>query len=213
MSEKSKSKRKYDSSRRKRQALETQEHILKSAQELFVERGYEGTSIDSIAQKAGVASETIYSIFGNKRAILSRVVDVAIVGDNDPIPLLARSYIKEVESETDQHRQIEMFAKRIQIIMSHVAPLFDVMRSASKTEPQMADMLKKYLYGRLQGMSYFFDCIRANGELQLDKQMAVDTLWTLTSAEVYNLLIADRKWSEEEYEHWLADTLSRLLLP
>lgn len=213
MAEKIKTKRKYDSSRRKRQALETQVQILKAAERFFVERGYEGTSIDAIARKAGVAPETIYSIFGSKRAILSRVVDVAIIGDNDPIPLLARSYIKEVEAETDQHRQIEMFAKRIQLIMSHVAPLFEVMRSASKTEPEIAAMLKKYLNGRIQGMNYFFDCVGANGELRMDKQTAVETLWTLTSAEVYILLRMDRSWSAEEYEHWLADSLTRLLLP
>jgi AcrR family transcriptional regulator len=213
MSEKSKNKRKYDSSRRKRQALETQTQILQAAEKLFIERGYGGTSIDAIAQKAGVAPETIYSSFGSKRAILSHVVDVAILGDNDPIPLLARSYIKEVEAETDQQRQIEMFTKRIQIIMSHVAPLFEVMRSAAKTEPEIDAMLKKYLNGRIQGMNYFFDCVRANGELRLDKQTAVETLWTLTSAEVYNLVIVDRKWSGEEYEHWLADMLIRLLLP
>jgi AcrR family transcriptional regulator len=213
MPQKTKTKRKYDSSRRKGQALETQTQILGAAQRLFVERGYEGTSIDAVAKEAGVAPETIYSIFGNKRAILSRVVDVAVVGDNDPIPLLARSYIKEVEAETDQRRQIEMFAQRIQIIMSHVAPLFDVMRSAAKTEPEIDATLKKYLNGRIQGMNYFFDCVRANGALRMDKQIAVETLWTLTSAEVYSLLIRDRGWSAREYEHWLAATLIRLLLP
>jgi TetR/AcrR family transcriptional regulator, regulator of autoinduction and epiphytic fitness len=213
MAEKIKTKRKYDSSRRKNQALETQEQILRAAQEIFIERGYVGTAIDAIAQKAGVAAETIYSIFGNKRAILTRVVDVVVVGDSDPIPLLARSYIREVESETNQRRQIEMFAKRIQMIMSSVAPLFEVMRSASKTEPEIAVILKKYLNGRIQGMNYFFDCVRANGELRVDKQTGVETLWTLTSAEVYNLLIADRALSAEEYEHWLADALIRLLLP
>jgi AcrR family transcriptional regulator len=212
MPEKTKTKRKYDSSHRKGQALETQAQILGAAQGLFIERGYEGTSIDAIAQRAGVAPETIYSIFGNKRAILSRVVDVAIVGDSDPIPLLARSYIKEVEAETNQHRQIEMFAKRIQMIMSSVAPLFEVMRSASKTEPEIAALLKKYLNGRIQGMNYFFDCVRANGELRMDKQTAVETLWTMTSAEVYNLLMRDRGWSAKEYEHWLAEMLTRLLL-
>lgn len=213
MMKKSPPKRKYDSSRRKAQSLETQQQILRVAEDLFTERGYSATSIDAIAQKAGVAPETIYSKFGNKRAILSRVVDVAVVGDDEPIPLLARSYIKEVESETNQNRQIEMFARRIQLIMSRVAAMFEVMRNAAKSESEIDAMLRKYLNGRIQGMNYFFDCVAANGRLRMDKQTAIETLWTLTSAEVYNLLLVDRGWSAEQYEHWLAETLIRLLLP
>ncbi len=208
-------KRKYNSSRRKAQSQETQAQIVEAARKLFIQRGYAGTSIESIAKEAGVAVETIYALFGNKRAILARSVDVAVVGDSGPIPLLVRAEIREIESETDQTRQIEMFAKRIQMIMSRVAPMFEVMRSAAKTEPKINALLKKYLDGRIQGMTYFADCLLANGPLRkgLSKQTAVETLWTLTSAEVYNLLIKDRGWMAEEYESWLSQTLTRLLLP
>lgn len=208
-------KRKYNSSRRKAQSRETQAQIAEAAQKLFIERGYAGTSIESIAKEAGVAPETVYALFGNKRAILARVVDVAVVGDSDPVPLLVRAEIREIENETDQTRQIQMFAKRIQKIMARVAPMFEVMRSAAKTEPEINGMLKKYLDGRIQGMTYFADCLLANGPLlnNMSKLTAVETLWTLTSAEVYNLLRKDRGWSAEEYEFWLSQTLTRLLLP
>lgn len=208
-------KRKYNSSRRKAQSRETQAQIAEAARRLFIERGYPGTSIEAIAKEAGVAPETVYALFGNKRAILSRVVDVSIVGDGEPIPLLAREQIREVEFEKVQSRQVEMFAKRIRMIMARVAPLFEVMRSAAKTEPEIDELLKKYLNGRMQGMSYFADCLLANGPLanNMSKLTATETLWTLTSAEVYNLLMTDRGWSAEEYEHWLSQTLSRLLLP
>ena len=208
-------KRKYNSSRRKEQSRETQAQIMEAARKLFIERGYSGTSIESVAKEAGVAPETVYALFGNKRAILSRVVDVAVVGDSEPIPLLVRAEIREIENETDQTRQVQMFTKRIQKIMSRVAPMFEVMRSAAKTEPEIDGMLKKYLEGRIQGMGYFVDCLTANGPLwnNMDKLTAVETLWTLTSAEVYNLLMNDRGWSAEEYEDWLSQTLTRLLLP
>ena len=210
-----KKRRKYDSSRRKAQSLETQMQVVEAARSLFIERGYAGTSIEKIASKAGVAPETVYSIFGNKRTIFTRVVDISVVGDEEPIPLLARAKIREVENETDQRRQIQMFAGRIQLIMSRVAPLFAVMRSAAMNEPELDVILKKYLDSRMQGMSYFIDCLLANGPLRkhLDKQTAVETIWVLTSAEVYNLFLEDRGWSADEYEFWLTETLTRLLLP
>jgi len=215
MTKKNPAKRKYDSSRRKAQSLQTQVQVVEAARKLFIEQGYSGTSINLIAQEGGVAPETVYSLFGNKKAVLSRVVDVAVVGDGEPIPLLVRDQIREVEEETVQSRQIQMFAKRMQLIMSRVAPMFEVMRGAAKTEPEIDTILKKYLDGRMQGMGYFIDCIMANGPLRknLDKQTAVETTWALTSAEIYNLFMKDRGWSSEEYEFWLTETLTRLLLP
>jgi len=209
-----KKKRKYDSSRRKAQSLETQMQIVETARSLFIGRGYAGTSIEKIAREAKVAPETVYSLFGNKKSILTKVVDVSVVGDGEPIPLLARAQIREVENETDQRRQIQMFVERIQLIMSRVAPLFTVMRGAAMTESEIATILKKYLDSRMQGMSYFIDCLLANGPLRknLDKQTAAETIWALTSAEVYNLFMKDRGWSTEEYEFWLTETLTRLLL-
>jgi len=208
-------KRKYDSSRRRAQSLETQMQIVEVARKLFIDRGYSGTSIESIAQEAGVAPETIYALFGSKRTVLSRVIDVSVVGDGEPIPLLVRSEIREVEFEKDQRRQIQMFASRIQMIMSRVAPLFEVMRSAAKTELEINGLLQKYLDGKFQGMGYFVDCLLANGPLRndLSKLKAVETIWALTSAEVYNLFTVDRGWPAKEYEAWLSETLIRLLLP
>jgi AcrR family transcriptional regulator len=209
-------KRKYDSSRRKAQALETHTLILEAAKGLFIERGYAGTSIEAIAQKTGVAAETIYSIFGNKKMILSQLAGILVTGnDENPIPPLVRDQLREVENEKNQNRQIQMFAQRIQMVMSQIAPFLEVMKSAAKTEPEINKMLKKYLDVRFQGMGYFIDCVMANGPLgkNINKLDAVETAWTLTSAEVYNLLTTERDWSAEEYETWLSKTMIRLLLP
>jgi AcrR family transcriptional regulator len=217
MTKKISSKRKYDSSHRQAHALESQGHIVETAKQLFIEKGFSGTTIESIALKAEVAPETIYAVFKNKRTILSRAIGLSVGGNGDgnPIPLVVRTYIQEIESERNQYKQIEMFAKRMQMFMSHIAPLVEVMRTAAKTEPEINRLLKKYLDERFQAMGHFVDCLLANGKLQnnLSKLSAVEMIWTLASAEVYNLLINDRGWSAEEYEIWLADTLKRLLLP
>lgn len=216
MPKKPSSKRKYDSSGRQARALESQAQILDTARHLFIEKGYTGTTIDSIAEQAGVAEETIYSAFGSKAVILTRVVGLTLAGtdDGNPIPPLVRASIQEVESEQNQKRQIQLFVKRIRMIMSQGAPLVEVMHTAAKTESEIEGLLGKYLDGRFQGMGYFIDCLLANGPLRnhLSKLSAVETVWTLTSAEIYNLLVRDRGWSEEEYENWLSETLIRLLL-
>lgn len=42
---------------------------------------------------------------------------------------------------------------------------------------------------------------------------AADTIWATNSSELYVLLTTERGWSPDRYQHWLADTWCRLLLP
>jgi TetR/AcrR family transcriptional regulator, regulator of autoinduction and epiphytic fitness len=211
----SSSKRIYDSSRRKEQARQTRRQIVEAARKLFIARGYSGATMDSIAKEAGVAVETVYASFGNKRAILSRLISVALVGDDDPIPLLQREHPIHVMEEKDQNRQIQLFSEDMAGIMERVAPLFEVMRSAAKSEPDIADMLHKMLGERAEAMKVFVRALMSNGPLQdgLTLEAAADTVWVITSGEVFTLLVADRGWSVEKYQQWLYDALTKLIIP
>jgi len=215
MSQNKPTKRKYDSSRRKQQARETQRQIVASAHELFITYGYVGTTIEAIAQKANVAVETIYATFGSKRKILARVVDVSVTGDDESIPLLERPQVKAVEAEPNPKLQIQMFASQITEIMARVAPLFQIMRTVANIEPEIARVLEELLNGRLQGMGHFISSLGYQGSLraELDERTMIETVWALTSAEVYNLMTLDRGWSQERYENWLVKMLIRILLP
>ena len=73
--------RRYDSPVRRARALETEHRIMDAADALFAERGYVGTSLAAIAERAGINPRTLYKVFDSKVALLSRLVDVAIVGD------------------------------------------------------------------------------------------------------------------------------------
>ena len=86
--------RRYDSTRRKEQARRTRQTITEAARTLFTRHGYAGTTIAAIAQAAGVSAETIYATFGSKRAILSHLVDISVVGDDEPVPLLKRPFVQ-----------------------------------------------------------------------------------------------------------------------
>src|SRR5207302_1576199 len=77
------------------------------------ERGYAGTSIEAIAGAAGVAAVTVYSAFGSKRALLARLIGVAVVGDERPVPLLERPGPRRVMATTDQRTQVRLFARDV----------------------------------------------------------------------------------------------------
>jgi AcrR family transcriptional regulator len=208
-------KRIYNSTRRKEQARLTRRQILSAAHEAFIAHGYAGATIDSIARAAGVAPETIYATFGTKRAILSSLFGVSLVGDDDPTPLLQRQHPQEVMHLKDQHLQIRLFAEDMAEIMGRVAPLFEVLHSAAKTETEMAGMLDQMLNERAQAMRVFVGAVASNGPLQagLDVETASETVFALSSAEMYNLLVGQRGWSAKKYASWLTSALDRLLIP
>ena len=208
-------KRKYDSTRRQEQALETRRQIGESARSLFIDRGYSGTTIDAIAQTAGVASETVYVIFGSKRKILWYLMDISIGGDDQPINLIDRPEPQAVLHDTDSLRQIMMFSRGITEILVRAAPIFEVLRSAAKTDKEIAVLVQNLLKERLENMTMFVQHIAKNSALRvgLDFPMAAELVWTITSPEVFLLLTQDRGYSNEQYTDWLFVTLSRLLLP
>jgi TetR/AcrR family transcriptional regulator of autoinduction and epiphytic fitness len=215
MSKNSPKKRKYDSSRRKAQARQTRLQIVEAAHRLFVEKGYAGATIEAIAQEAGVAQETVYAIFGNKRSILAFLLDISVGGDDQPVRVMDRPKPQAILHEADQHQQLAWFSQDITEILSRVGPVFEIMRSASKLEPEMMELLQKMLAERLQNMTRFVQSVSAHGPLRagMDETSAGEIVWAMSSPELFQLLNVDLGWSKEKYALWLADTLTRLLLP
>jgi len=210
-----KTKRQYNSARRQTQARETRLQIVESARKQFVAYGYAGATIEAIAREAGVAPETIFAVFGNKRAILAYLIDISVGGDDQSIPLLQRPGPQSVLQERDPVRQLHRFAQDITGILERVAPVFEIMRMAAKTEPDIAELLHNLLEQRLHNLAVFVQHLSTHTALRdgLNVEQAAEIVWAITSPEVFSLLSVDREWSKEHYVYWLGDTLTRLLLP
>ena len=209
-------KREYDSSRRQAQANETRRHILEAARKLFMERGYAGATAEAIAAEAGVAAQTIYAIFKNKKRILVSLMNVSpTTGVEDHTPMPERTNVQAVAQEHDQRPQLQMFAQVVANNLDQVAGVFEVMTEAAKVEPDFERIIQKLNKQRLEHMTLAVQQIAANGPFRdnMDEAYARNTVWTLTSGEVFLLLTRDRGWSKEQYAGWLADMLIRVLLP
>jgi len=215
MAKSNSSKRKYDSTRRQAQAGETRRQILEAAHKLFIEHGYAGATIEAIAKEAGVALKTVYAVFKNKRKILVTLLNISSsTSGEENIPVLERAGPKAVSQERDQRRQLQMFAQVIADNMEGAAYISEIMQVAAKTEADVDKMVQNLNKQRWQHMAVAVRQIAFNGPLrEKDEAFATDTVWTLTSPEVFLLLTRDRGWSKEKYTEWLADSLIRALLP
>jgi AcrR family transcriptional regulator len=190
--------------------------VVVSARDLFVERGYVATTIAAVAERAGVSADTIYSTLGSKSALLHEVLDQVIGGDDEPVPLLERSGPAAVRAETDQRRQLTMFATGITDQLERVRPVDDMLRSAAAVDAGAAELRADLqLRQRKEAMRAVISWVAANGPLRdgLSAKDAAAILWTLTSPDVHRLLRDDSGWSRKRFESWLRQSLVESLLP
>lgn len=56
------------------------EAVLCAAAELFLAKGFQGTSMDAVAQRAGVSKQTVYSHFANKEELFKACIEAKVAG-------------------------------------------------------------------------------------------------------------------------------------
>jgi len=181
-----------------------------------MERGYAGATTEAIAAEAGVAAQTIYAIFKNKKRILISLMNVSpSTGVEDHTPMAERPTVQAVSQERDRRRQLQMFAQVVANNLNQISEVFEVMTDAAKTEPDLDRIVQKLNKQRLENMTFAVAQFARNGPFRdnMDEGHARDIVWTLTSGEVFLLLTRERGWSKEKYAEWLADMLIRTLLP
>jgi|SRR5215217_265201 AcrR family transcriptional regulator len=208
-----KEKRKYSSTVRDEQAARTRARILDAASDLFLERGYARTTMKDIAERADVARDTVHAIFGNKARVLTALIDVRLVPDAGVDNITQRPEALAIRDEADQGRQIEMFARFIAGISTGLRPVFEVLRTASAVEPEMARVFVEMDRYRMINMQTYAKWIAAHGPLRVSTRRAGEIVWALASPDVARMLCEEIGWTESQHARWLADTLIRTLLP
>ena len=210
-----KSPRPYDSTRRRKQAQETRRTILEAARRLFLERGYASTTMASVAEGAGVSVEAVYKAFSNKAGLVKAVFDVAIVGDDKPIPMLQRARVARMRAEPDARRKFEMYGEHLAEAGSRAGALQLLIRSAAEGHPDAAKVWDQMVAEHLTGMTEFARHLHDGEHLRPDLSVddARDILWTYSSVELYDLLVIRRGWDPERYGGWIAEALTAALLP
>ena len=209
-------KRAYDTRRRQAQARETQGHIAEAARALFTDQGYGATSIRDIADAAGVSVQTIYNAFeGGKAAIFHRVMDMTLVGDDEPVPLAERSEYRAMFEAPDPREFLQRGVAMSVALFRRLEPLIPSIRAAVAADPVVGALWRaNYGQSRWDGMAEGVGHLAGLGVLRdgLGAARATDIMWTVLSLENYEALVLDRGWSPEEFAAWALDALAATLL-
>jgi AcrR family transcriptional regulator len=204
--------RPYRSDRRRDQAEQTRSRVVTAARDLFVAKGFDGTSVAAVADAAGVSAETVYAQFGTKRALLGEVAQRAVRGD-ETVPVPEQEGPRRVRAAKDQREQLALFAADVVIRIERAGPVVFVVAGAAAAHPELAELLERLHADRMGNLGGLVDALLANGPLRLTRARATETVWALSSPELHRILTTQRRWSRRRYVSWLAESLAELLVP
>lgn len=213
MAERVKSRR-YNSPRRREQAAATRREILEAAQRLFEQQGYGATTMAAIAAEAGVALKTVYVAFETKSGVLRALWNLLLRGDEGEAPVAERSWYREVIEEPDPQRQLRLNARNSRAAKIRIAGVLKVIRDAAPADPDIEALWERIQTEFHANQRVIVERLAERKALKrgLSVERATDILWTLNHPDVWQLLVAERRWTPEQYEEWFRDTACAQLL-
>jgi AcrR family transcriptional regulator len=196
-------KRPYDSTRRQEQAQDTRRRIIAAARELFVDQGYATTTMVQIAERAGVAVETVYGAFRNKATLLRQVWYVDFRGDEDDLPLYDRAEMHAILAEADLATRIRRHAVFVTGTNRRMSMLVDMLTGAAALEPAAAAMLAEWADRRIDVATRYAQSAADTGQLAVTEDHCRDVLFATMDGALWQRLVVARGWTDAQYADWL----------
>ncbi len=192
---------------RQRQALETQRLIVDASRDLFLREGYGATSIEAVAEQAGVAVSTVYALFKNKRGLLRAIREAWHLSSGQ------RDIYQDALAEDNPARRLDLAAHATRRQWETGAAMLAIYRSAAAVDAAAAAELAQSRAGRRANLGRFVATLEPSlrPDLSLDQAMAI--FQALTLPEIYEELVEQGGWAAAAYEAWLAGSLKWQLLP
>ena len=207
--------RPYRSTLRDEQAKATRRRIVQAGGELFVEQGYGPTTIDAIADRAGVGRKTVFTSVGGKAVLLKLAFDWALAGDDEPVAIADRPNVRRMMRAQDPAVLLADWVSMNAAIAGRLAALHHVLVVAADADPEAATILTTVEHQRTHGARAFVTRLKAidglRPPLDIDRATAIAEL--LMDPMPYRRLVLLRGWTPEEYTDFLQRTAAAALLP
>ncbi|HYJ48524.1 MAG TPA: helix-turn-helix domain-containing protein [Microbacterium sp.] len=202
---------------RRQKALETRWRIMDAALAEFTERGYHDTTMAAIAERAGVAVQTVYLGFRTKSGLLEELVGNAVLGrtrEGEIGPPDETEAFGRALTEPDGSRALALWVDAALPVYERTSAIGDAGRSAYASDPYLAEWWVRSEALRLEGCLQMVRALAHHGSLRagLSVEEAADVLATTLSPQSFLAFTVDRGWSVEHLGAWLKDALPRLLV-
>ena len=189
-------------------AQATRARIVRHAYDLFCELGYRGTTMEAIAERAGVAVQTVYFNYRTKDILFQAVHEWTVLGD-DPTPPPEQDWHIDAMKEPDARDALPKIVAGIAGVEARVAPLIPVYHALAQ-EPA-GEIYRHSEELRRQGMTELIDALAEKTPLArgVTRDRAADLIFFLTGPDAYRALVLTAGWSPDEWVRWTGETLCR----
>ena len=204
----------YVSTARTERAQKTRRRVIDAATRLFVKQGYVATTIRAIAAEAGVSVPTVELLFGTKAQLLHVVIDVAVAGDDEPVPVLSRAWAADAQSARALADFLSVVAQVVSEAQARSAGVILAAYEAAASDPDIQLLILDRESQRERTTAWIVDGMLERAALRpgLDRAGAIDTVWMMMDPVIFNRLTRHRGWSPDRYASWLADSIAQLLV-
>jgi AcrR family transcriptional regulator len=192
---------------RDERAQVTRRRIADAARGLFRIRGYGATTLQAVADEAGVAVQTVYAVYGSKAGILHELRDTVL---RQPA---AEALYEEAMGEAGAERKLELSAGSIRRRWESGHDVVAIHRDAGATDPSVRQEVEQVLGVRRRGIARLIQSMEGQLAVGIDVSHATAIVDALTLPEVYAELTEIWGWSADEFEAWLAACMKDQLLP
>ena len=207
--------RRYHSPVREQGARHTRERVIGAATARFLTLGYAATTMRAVARDAEVSLPTVELIFGTKPHLLRAAINVAIRGDDQPVPVLERDWATTAEAAESVRAFLEMVATVLADTAQRAAGLVVAALEAANVDMTLGELAEQLRRQRAHTATWIVDGVMQRSPIRadVDRGRAVDIVWVLMDPNVFCALTRHRGWSPKQFETWFVDSVERLLLP
>ena len=172
-------KRSYDATGRREQARARRYRVTLAAKDLFERLGYRATTVTSVAASAGVSPEMVYKSFGTKAALAKAAFDIAVAGDDEPVPVRERPAIAAVHEEPDVLRKIAVFVEGLVLRLERSARIQIIIRDGRHVDESLQPVWDELQHEGLTGMRLLGQHLLDTGQLRpgIAIDEVTDLLW------------------------------------
>src|SRR6478735_595594 len=126
-------------SARSRRGDDTRRKVEDAAGHLFAGRGYQSTTMQAIADTAGVHVQTIYLAYGTKSAVLAAAATRLVAGDEDPTSHPSeRRWAQEIMATPDPVRKLRLYVRHVRDVAQRTVHLVEMLRATAPSDPEAA---------------------------------------------------------------------------
>jgi AcrR family transcriptional regulator len=168
----------------------------------------------AIAAEANVSVPTVELLFGTKARVLKAAIDVAIAGDDEPVPVLDRGWTHAALQAETADEFLSIVASVIGSAQIRSAGLVLAVFEGSSTDAELAELSAQMIAQRATTAEWLVDALSRKAALteRCTRQEAVDTWWILMDPAIFDRLTRQRGWTLQHYQRWFARSARQLLI-